>query len=62
MNTSKLIEIFQSCKLKSLGWMQFWGIREIGHEGTSRWVNLPPSNEMIIMPFIDFLHLDLINK
>ena len=28
-----------------LDWVQFWGIRKIGHEGTSRWAILPPSDE-----------------
>ena len=30
-------------------WMEFWGIRKIGHESTSRWSNLPPSSEMFLL-------------
>ena len=30
-------------------WMQFWGIRKIGHEATSRWAILPPSSEMLLL-------------
>jgi hypothetical protein len=38
-------------------WMQFWGIRKFGHEGTSRSAILPPSNEILVkMLLIDFLH------
>ena len=38
-------------------WMHFWGIRKFGHEGTSRWAILPPSNEIFVkMLLIDFLH------
>jgi hypothetical protein len=43
-------------------WIQFWGIRKIGHEGTSRWAILPPSDNIFVkMLLIDFFIIYLLN-